>query len=109
MPWGDIWEFANLGFLIALLVSAVLARRWRLRQLGEAVAVLPGDMRRLVGPEPYHLPPPEARQPEGLRGCAERYRQLKRVSRLLWGLVFLWLAAVFVVATVQTFGQGGVS
>ncbi|EPX86947.1 hypothetical protein [Salipiger mucosus] len=104
MPWPDVWTYGNWAFQAAIVVAAVVVSRWRRRRITEEVALLPEDMRRLVGPAPYHMPPPAERRPEGLRRYAAQYDRFRRPGRLLWGVFALWVAVVVCVAVIQEIG-----
>ncbi len=75
---------------VALWVILYQRRRWHLKQ---AVSELPEDIRNLVGPGPYFVPPQKERLPNGLRGYAKYHRR----SRLPGTVLFVFFVAIVLI------------
>ncbi len=82
-------EYSLLAVFFMLVIGA---SHWRRTRLRKAVRNLPTRARRLLGPEPEFLPPPEPT--DDLRPYAALHLRTRRVMHGVWALGFVWLAYV---------------
>lgn len=85
---------SNHALFAVFTMLVVLSTMWRRRRLRRAVRDLPTPMLRLLGPEPYYIPPPDDRLPEGLRAYAATFKRTRWVIYLCWTVAALYAALI---------------